>query len=225
MTSFDKKEFSFSTIENFDDHIDTSIPGYSHMNDIIINSSKYFIEENTKVIDIGCSTGKLIKEIENQNKTFKDVQYIGIEKEKNFTKDFRDTDNINLLDIDIIDYDNFESISFITSIFTLQFISIKERENILKKIYNGLNKGGAFIMSEKIYSDYPKFQDMFTFMYYDYKQKTYTPDDILSKERDLRKIMKPLTYNENISMLKDIGFTKVEVIWKNLNFISFICIK
>ena len=39
--------------EGFDEHIDWSIRGYSDLLDDVINLSRYFVEDNTKVVDIG----------------------------------------------------------------------------------------------------------------------------------------------------------------------------
>mgnify|MGYP001194904524 CR=1 FL=1 len=52
-------DFTFAhSQEGFDEHIDWSIRGYSDLLDDVINLSPYFVENNTKVVDIGCSTGK-----------------------------------------------------------------------------------------------------------------------------------------------------------------------
>ena len=45
--------------EGFDEHIEHSIRGYSHLLNDVVNYSRYFVEDDTNVVDIGCSTGKL----------------------------------------------------------------------------------------------------------------------------------------------------------------------
>ena len=47
--------------EWFDEHINKSIRGYQDLWDDILKFSKYFVEDGTTVIDIGCSTGRLLK--------------------------------------------------------------------------------------------------------------------------------------------------------------------
>ena len=44
--------------EGFDKHIEQSIRGYSDLIQDVISLSRHFIEDNTNVVDIGCSTGK-----------------------------------------------------------------------------------------------------------------------------------------------------------------------
>ena len=64
----DGADFSFSNLgtENFDEHIDQSIPHYSTLNNNIVALSNYFIEGQTNVYDIGCSTGKLLRRLRDE---------------------------------------------------------------------------------------------------------------------------------------------------------------
>jgi tRNA (cmo5U34)-methyltransferase len=55
--------FSFDTINNFDEHIAQSIPNYHTLTEAICDLSTYFMTEDTQVIDLGCSTGKLLERI------------------------------------------------------------------------------------------------------------------------------------------------------------------
>jgi SAM-dependent methyltransferase len=55
--------FSFETITNFDEHIRQSIPNYDLLSDSIISLAPYFLKPYSAVIDLGCSTGKLLEAI------------------------------------------------------------------------------------------------------------------------------------------------------------------
>ena len=66
--------------EGFDEHIEKSIRGYSQLIDDVISLSRYFIEDETNVIDIGCSTGKMTKALIDYNLDHsKTASYIGLE--------------------------------------------------------------------------------------------------------------------------------------------------
>ena len=55
-------KFTFAqSKEGFDKHIDKSIRGYGDLWHDVVQIGKYFIEDDTNVVDIGCSTGKLQK--------------------------------------------------------------------------------------------------------------------------------------------------------------------
>lgn len=155
----------------------------------------------------------------------KRVTYYGIENNPNFTKDLTSSDKVQYLSADLKQDFTFNNASVVISIFTLQFLPIHLRATIIKSIYNGLNKGGAFIWSEKVYSGSPKIQNYLTMQHFDIKRNKYTGDEILKDEESLRDIMKPLTLDENIELLKEAGFTQIEVFWRVNNFLGILCIK
>jgi tRNA (cmo5U34)-methyltransferase len=95
----------------------------------------------------------------------------------------------------------------------------------LNRIYDGLNPGGAFIFGEKTYSCSSKVQDILTFMFYDHKRKSFTADDIMTKEVTLRNMLKPNTWTELQSMLFEAGFSSVQTFWQNHLFLGAIAIK
>ena len=68
------KEFSFDNMDDFDTHIDLSIPNYSFVDEQVRNISEYFIEHDTNVFDMGCSTGRFLKSLNRRD----DVRYVGI---------------------------------------------------------------------------------------------------------------------------------------------------
>jgi tRNA (cmo5U34)-methyltransferase len=116
-------------------------------------------------------------------------------------------------------------VDMITSIFTLQFIPINKRLSILNNIYNKLNSSGALILCEKVYQEKGLYQEIFNFAHYDFKNETFTYEEILSKQKDLRKIMYPLTSEENEEYLKLAGFKKIEPFFQSLNFKGWLVIK
>ena len=74
--------------EGFDEHIENSIRGYSNLLDDVISLSRYFVEDDTNVVDIGCSTGKLTKAmIEYNIDHCKNANWIGVEIADGFVDD------------------------------------------------------------------------------------------------------------------------------------------
>ena len=120
---------------------------------------------------------------------------------------------------------SFDNCSLVTSIFTLQFMPKRHRQEVIQNIYNGLNDGGAFLFSEKIYTEDAFIQDMLTFNYYDFKRQNFDAQDIMDKEITLRNMLKPNTWSEIETMLKSAGFKSVQVFWQNFLFLGAIAIK
>lgn len=221
--------------EGFDEHIEKSIRGYGNLLEDVIAMSRYFVEDGTNVYDIGCSTGKLTQRMleSNQDHCY-DANYIGVEIAEGFFEDLeKRKENINqlnpwaLVDFRLEDIREtiIENASLVTSIFTLQFMPKRDRLTVLKTIYDGLNDGGAFIFSEKTICENAVFQDMLTFNYYDYKRKSFDTEDIMDKERTLRHMMKPNTWNELSDMLYTAGFVDVQPFWRNHMFVGAIAVK
>lgn len=224
-------KFSFaSREEGFDEHISASIRGYSELIEDVVSYSRYFVENSTNVVDIGCSSGRLLRKMCSQNLFAKEAKYTGIEIEEFFYKHF-DVDplsepNLSFFKGSVLDY-KFENCSLITSIFTLQFIPMLARKTVLDRVYRGLNRGGAFLFSEKTIAVDPRIQEIKTFTYYDFKRKSFTTEDIMDKERELRHMLKPNTRNELLQMCADAGFgvQSIESFWQNHAFTAFVAIK
>jgi len=223
-------KFTFATSEEgFDAHIDQSVRGYSNLWSDVLKFSEYFVEDNTCVVDIGCSTGKLLKAMKEQNDKFAPkCYYKGIEIEEDFFPELIDGDNLKFYKRDVRAFEwvtGAVNCSLVTSIFSLQFMPKTNRQMIMDRIYEALVKGGAFIFSEKIFSTDSQLQEMMQFCYYDYKRQFYSAEELLDKEVNLRHMMKPLTYEELIEMVQQAGFESVQPFWQNFNFVGIIAIK
>lgn len=227
-----QSDFTFAhRDEGFDNHIDHSIRHYNTLHDDIVSLSRNFVENGTNIIDIGCSTGKTLHAMVKQNDSFApDATYIGIENAIGFKADMQnrmqENPRLDLRFEDIRSF-NFENCNLITSIFTLQFMPRVDRRNVLTRIYNGLNPGGAFIFAEKTFSENARLQELLTFQYYDYKRQHFTCEDIMNKEVTLRNMLKPNTWNELKSMLATAGFSfeNVQPFWQNHLFMGVIALK
>jgi tRNA (cmo5U34)-methyltransferase len=102
-------KFTFATSEEgFDNHIEKSVRGYNNLWGDVLSLSKYFVEDHTKVVDLGCSTGKLLKAMIEQNRYhIPQAQYVGIEIEEDFLKTLLKTkNNIIILVILKVMYEN-----------------------------------------------------------------------------------------------------------------------
>ena len=231
-------DFSFAHCkEGFDKHIQHSIRGYDNLLQDVVAYSRYFIEADTNVVDIGCSTGKLIQLLIEENQDHcTDAQYIGVELASGFHKDLENRHRsicsqhawAKLLFVhdDIRNYD-FNNCSFVSSIFTLQFMSFRHRLEVLNRIYQGLNQGAALIFAEKTVANHARIQEMLTFNYYDYKRQHFQPYQIMTKEKNLRHMMKPNTWTEILHNLQHAGWQaeNIQPFWCNHMFVGAIAVK
>lgn len=218
-------DFSFDTIKDFDSHIELSIPNYKHIWELIESMATYFIVENSNVYDLGCSTGQGLKLLSYKN-NIKNVNYIGFDVSENLLKQKNSTAHYSLYLVDITNENIlFPNSSLSLMIFTLQFIPTSKKVNLLKRVYDGLISGGAFILTEKTITETGKMQDIFTFSYYDFKIKSFSRDEILKKQHDLRFIMKNNTDGEILELLNLAGFKYIEPFFQSLHFKGYLCLK
>jgi tRNA (cmo5U34)-methyltransferase len=96
----------------------------------------------------------------------------------------------------------------------------------LDKIYKNLKWGGAFIMFEKIRGEDARFQDIYTSLYNDYKEKNkFTANEIFEKQKSLRGILEPFSNYGNTRLLKRAGFRDISTIYHNISFKGYLAIK
>ena len=241
------EKFSFDTIQNFDEHIDLSIPNYSFVAKQVSQYSEYFARDYTSVVDLGCSTGKLLLEMNHREK----ASYYGYDISDNLLPRgshkpiFIKGDLVQISENTITVHEEAKSekiitgvekyarltgistfpkdISFAYSLFTLQFLPPIKRKTVVEAINAHLVPGGAFVSCEKIYSENAKLQDMTNSIYYEFKNQSFGADKILSKERDLRSLHTLQTLEQSMKDLSIIGTP--QLFWMSYNFVGIIVIK
>ena len=171
--SFHSQNFS----SHFDEHINKSIRGYTDLRNDVVKISEYFVENDTTVMDLGCSQGSLIRKMKEQNTFSNNTQYLGVEINDSFSKHWVEEDNLKYLVDDIITM-NFSKQSINGHVFI--YISVHSRKTQItfdeENFFDNLIEGGSFVFSEKILSMSGKIQNIMEFMYLDYK-KNYFPEN------------------------------------------------
>lgn len=210
----------------FDAHVRKSIPIYDEAHTLVSLYSDYFCSAKSKVIDIGSSTGTLLRILAQRHQD-SNLEFIGIDTENSMTeyamaknKDPR----IKFITGNAIEEDL--SATMITSLFTIQFVPTGERQNMINKIYEQLSWGGGFFYFEKMRAYDARFQDQNTAAYWEWKSNNgYTDAEILNKHRSLKGIMEPFSINGNLGLLNRAGFSDIELIWAWGPFKGLLAIK
>ena len=217
---------SEQTANKFNEHVEKSVPFYKEIHKIVKIIGGFFVEDDTNVYDIGSSTGNLLKGMSNILK--RNANYIGIDNSiymNQVAMNDVDSDNIKIISEDVQDF-KFTNASYITSILTLQFINIEDREKILKNVYQGLNKGGAFILVEKVNGEFVQSHEIMNQIYHDFKlENGLTYEEVIKKSQSIRGVLKPLTLKQNKRMLEEAGFKDIDTWFKWNNFVGIIAVK
>lgn len=221
-------EFDEEVASVFDDMLDRSVPFYKEMQRLSIVFANNYLKDGSKVYDLGCSTGTTL--IELSKNSLKDLKLIGIDNSKAMLERASKKSKAFGVDIDFICNDIFDvdlkNAKVILSNYTLQFIRPLQREKLVKKIYDGLEEGGVFIFSEKLVSENSILNKQLIDEYYNFKKNQgYSEFEISQKREALENVLIPYTENENNKMIKDAGFSHCEMVFKWVNFATFIAIK
>lgn len=219
--------FSDGVSEVFEDHARKSIPGYDMGHDLICKVSDQFISIESRVVDIGCSTGALLKKLSARHAP-KSPVLIGIDREpemighaqKNSEGHDLAFECVNALEFSYQDCD------LINMYYVLQFVKPKHRQELLDRVRAEMNWGGGLIIFEKVRGSDARFNDILTSCYWEFKSDNgFTESEIISKWRSLRGVMEPFSEAGNLGLLQRAGWTDIETIWKWGPFQGFLAIK
>lgn len=221
-------EFDEEVASVFDDMLNRSVPYYKQMQTLTIDFALKFLEENDKVYDLGCSTASTL--IELSKHCNKKLELVGIDNSQAMLNRAKNKCSAFGVDIELINGDihsiDLYDAKLIISNYTLQFIRPLLREKLVKKIYDALNENGIFIFSEKVISSHKLLNKHCIDEYYEFKKtQGYSEFEIAQKREALENVLIPYTQEENLQMIKDAGFSHCEVIFKWVNFATFIAIK
>ena len=226
-------EFNKEVCQVFDDMVSRSVPLYCEVIDLAIYWFQKYYQPNTKVYDLGCSTGTTIDVLARslKGKQLKG-QFVGIDNSSamvdscrtklEWAKELHDID-ITCGDILSVEIQN---ASFVIMNYTLQFIPVAKRSSLLQSIHSGLCKGGVLLLSEKVRTECSELQETCTSIYEDFKhRRKYTKREIARKKEALMNVLVPFTEGELKRALMGAGFGTVEIIAKWNNFTTFVARK
>jgi len=220
--------FTSDVAKVFDTHVRKSIPLYEEFQRMTIEMSEWFIQNGSIVYDLGSSTGETLFQLQKRHKAKENVRFIGIDNSEMMVSQAREkasADNVQFLHKDVLQM-KFGEADLVTSLFTLQFLGLPERTQLLEKVYQCLRNGGALIMAEKILAEEAQFDEMWVELYWDFKKRHgLTDGQILQKARSIRGILRPFTLTENIRLLRTVGFDSIDIFLKWYNFCGLLAVK
>jgi tRNA (cmo5U34)-methyltransferase len=221
--------FSFAAhAPDFDRHIRMSIPGYDDLRDMCIWLSRDFVQDGTTVIDIGCTTGRLLRAVREANQASRPgVMYLGIDAEPKFGESWRRRRAGNVR-FEVRDARSlqFEDVSLTYDIFTQQFIPERDRLPLLRRVHEGMIEGGALIIAAKLLANDAWSQDMLATHYHERKRRRGLSDEhILDKAMRLRGQMILWSEAELMGALRDAGFETIQRFWQSYLFVAMVARK
>lgn len=200
--------FDFSKVEDFDHHIELSIPNYNGLIDVVSAVSLEYLDKDSKLIDIGCSSGRFLNMVAPNTS----AELIGCDLvDMKYEKKYSFTMQLGSKVLSIA-----EDVNVITSLFTLQFMSRKERALTLHQISQHVKKGAIAIIAEKVHLNSTRLNTAIFRSHQRKKMDSFTAVEILEKDHALSGAMFPRSDKEIEQELSSIG--NFDQIWQSYNF-------
>lgn len=215
----------------FDDMVNRSVPFYGEIQRMIAELAANHAQAGTDIYDLGCSTGTTM--IGMDTLVDPSTRFIGIDDSQEMLEKCRSklselgfSRQFELRNADLSQDISIENASVAVLCLTLQFVRPIHRERLLKLVFDGLKPGGAIILVEKILTEGSHYNREFISYYYNYKRRNnYSELEISQKREALENVLIPYKLSENISLLRDKGFSECEVFFKWYNFAGIIALK
>lgn len=215
----------------FDDMIQRSVPGYILLNQLLPIVAKQFIQKNSYIYDLGCSLGEasisLAKSIQSN-----DTKIIAVDNSiamiNRLNKKIIELDINQIVETKCEDIINVKisNSSFVVLNYTLQFIERSKRVDLLNSIFCGLNPDGALLLSEKITHIDEQEDKLMQQLHENYKRNNdYSELEISQKREALDNVLIRDTHEQHLQRLQNAGFSKVSILCKYLNFVTYLAIK
>jgi tRNA (cmo5U34)-methyltransferase len=222
--------FNEDVVRVFDDMVSRSIPLYREVLVCAAHWARAYYQPGTRIIDVGCSTGtflELLGRFLKQPATLAgiDNSQSMLEKARQKLIGVQEFHQVELI-CENAENCSFENSSVVVINYTLQFLPLQQRQKLLRSMYEGMTAGGLLFLSEKIRAAYPQFQETITLHYEAFKARNgYARTEIERKKEALENVLVPLTEAQQVQMLRESGFEKVDSPIKLHNFISLVALK
>lgn len=225
-------QFDERVVNVFPDMIQRSVPGYATLISTIGILAARYAQADSHCYDLGCSLGAVTLSMRQRiSKPNCDIVAVDnssamIERgQQLLASDKSSSVPVTMLCANVQDV-VINNASVVVLNFTLQFISVDERQALIERIYQGLKPGGALILSEKIAFDEQIRQDFHIEAHHDFKRANgYSDLEISQKRSALENVLIPETIACHQLRLDRAGFGFSDVWFQCFNFVSLVAIK
>jgi tRNA (cmo5U34)-methyltransferase len=210
--------------------LERSVPMYQECQSLAVHWCTQFAQANTCVYDLGCSTGTLLLKLAQSIDPKKEVSLMGVDNSPAMLEKSKKTLEESPIPCKLIEADLNKGISILNASvvvmnYTLQFVLPEQRVKLLKIISEGLLPGGSLVLIEKIKSEIPELDRTFIEFHHQFKRdRGYSSLEISRKREALENVLIPRTVEENRDMIKEAGFSTVDLFFKWNNFAGFIAL-
>ncbi len=221
-------EFNETVTAVFQDMISRSVPGYSLLLRMIGLYAGIFVQQDSRVFDLGCSLGEASLVIADQTEAL-NCDIIAVDNSTAMIDKCRRHPAVsNKIEwrCEDIRQTRISNASMVVLNLTLQFLPPAERLPLLQSIFEGLNSGGVLVLSEKVEFVDASENERMQQLYSGFKKTMgYSDMEISQKRNALENVLIPDTEQQHLQRLQTLGFSEIYQCFKGFNFVSYLAIK
>ena len=220
--------FDDSVARVFPDMLRRSIPGYAASIEAIGSLAARYARPGTNCYDLGCSLGAATLAM-RQGCRGGGVRIIAIDNSEAMVHRCRAAvaghEDIEVRLADVRE-SPIENASMVVMNYTLQFVDPPARDELVRRIHDGLVPGGLFVLSEKVVDEDAHMEELLVDLHHEHKRRNdYTQLEISRKRAALENVLVPETVAAHRRRLAAAGFAHTAVWLRYFNFVSIVAIK
>lgn len=209
------------TAFKYDELINRIVPWYNEQNEIIVKLIPFEKSDHLRALDLGSGTGALSFSI---LKSFPKVHVVMLDLAKNMLTECR-SNLANYKNRITLKMKNFgtegigHNYDIVVSGFAIHHLIDNEKKRLFSRVYRALNPGGCFIVREVTLGETPDLTEKYREMWGQFI-KMNEENDKIWLDKHLKEDF-PSTIEDQMSWLRNAGFSDVGCYWKYLNFAIF----
>jgi len=220
--------FDDSVANVFPDMLRRSIPGYAASIEAIGSLAARYVRPGTNCYDLGCSLGAATLAM-HQGIRADDCRIMAVDSSEAMIQKCKTVvagaNNVEVRLADIRDI-AIENASMVVMNYTLQFLDLGARATMIRRIHDGLIKGGLFLLSEKVVDEDPHMEELLVDLHHEHKRRNdYSQLEISRKRAALENVLVPESVATHRERLATAGFAHSAVWLRYFNFVSIVAIK
>ena len=219
----------------FPDMLRRSIPGYAASIEAIGSLAARYVRAGTNCYDLGCSLGAATLAMRHGIDQ-PACRIVAVDASPAMIECCReavaedDRGNGPETEVDVVEADirdiEFVNASMVVLNYTLQFLDLPDRDEMVGRIFSGLNDGGLLVLSEKVVDENARREELLVDLHHEHKRRNaYSALEIARKRAALENVLVPETVAAHRARLETAGFAHTAVWLRYFNFVSIIAIR
>lgn len=198
----------------YDKEISNTIPYYQEFYNQTLDIVEQYNSSGIKWLDLGCGTGTL-EELARQR--FSNIHFTLVEPSEKMLEQAKkklNDDSIQYICLDSASIHFIDCFDIVTAIQSHHYMHEEERRKATECVYHSLKAEGIYISFENVIPEDDEIK-MFELLRWGKYQQRHGKTEEEAKAHNARCGVNyfPLTVNQHLQLLKEVGFRKMHVFW------------